>query len=121
MREVSVCRILLLAFAIVAAFLVCSLRAAELHPTDRGSYELYPALEMSLLVKEPEVVDPVALTFDEEGHIYVVEMRDYPLGFGPQQRPGGTIRLLEDRDGDGTGGYHFARILHAPGRDRTKP
>src|SRR5262245_18144833 len=78
-----------------------SLPAAESHPTDPASYELHPALEMSVFAKEPDVVDPVALTFDEEGRMYVVEMRDYPLGSGPQLQPGGTIRLLEDRDGDG--------------------
>jgi putative membrane-bound dehydrogenase-like protein len=64
-------------------------------------FELPPAMEVSLFAAEPDVVDPVALTFDEDGRIYVVEMRDYPLGIGPEHKPGGTIRLLEDRDGDG--------------------
>ncbi|MEO6183268.1 MAG: PVC-type heme-binding CxxCH protein [Verrucomicrobiota bacterium] len=64
-------------------------------------FELSPALEISLFAAEPDVVDPVGLTFDEDGRIYVVEMRDYPLGMGPEHKPGGTIRLLEDRDGDG--------------------
>src|SRR5439155_2041369 len=54
-----------------------------------------------LFAREPDIVDPVALTFDEQGLIYVVEMRDYPYGFGTERRPGGTIRLLEDTDGDG--------------------
>lgn len=56
---------------------------------------------MSLFAREPQVVDPVALTFDERGRCYVVEMRDYPLGIGPDHRPGGAIRLLEDTDHDG--------------------
>jgi putative membrane-bound dehydrogenase-like protein len=68
---------------------------------ERGSYALHDALEMSLFAKEPDIVDPVALTFDEEGRMIVVEMRDYPLGFGPERRPGGTLRLLEDTNGDG--------------------
>ncbi len=74
---------------------------AQHPPAGPGSYELHPALEMSLFAREPDVVDPVALTFDEQGRLYVVEMRDYPYGFGPNRRPGGTIRLLEDTDGDG--------------------
>src|SRR6185436_19670804 len=41
---------------------------------------------------EPRVVSPVAIAFDEDGRLYVAEMRDYPLG-----SPSGTIRLL---DGD---------------------
>jgi len=64
-------------------------------------FELPPSLEISLFAAEPDVVDPVGMAFDEDGRIYVVEMRDYPLGIGPERKPGGTIRLLEDRDGDG--------------------
>ena len=75
---------------------------AAVPPPGAGrEFELHPALEISLFAAEPDVVDPVALTFDEDGRVYVVEMRDYPLGLGPNQKPGGTIRLLEDRDGDG--------------------
>ena len=70
-------------------------------PAEPGAYELHPALQMSLFASEPDVVDPVALTWDEEGRVYVVEMRDYPYGFGPDHKPGGTIRLLEDTDNDG--------------------
>src|SRR6184192_3571984 len=91
----------------LAAFttLVCRVRCAEAlathAPAKEGDYQLHPALEMSLFVREPDIVDPVALTFDEQGRIYVVEMRDYPYGFGPDRKSGGTIRLLEDTDGDG--------------------
>jgi len=66
-----------------------------------GSYELHPDLELSLFASEPDVVDPVALSFDEFGRAYVIEMRDYPYGFGPDRKPGGTVRLLEDTNGDG--------------------
>jgi putative membrane-bound dehydrogenase-like protein len=61
-----------------------------------------PELAVELAACEPEVVDPVAIRFDEAGRMWVVEMRDYPLG-NPQ--PGGPplsrIRILSDRDGDG--------------------
>ncbi len=76
--------------------------AATSHPVaTSGSYELHPGLELSLFASEPDVVDPVALCFDEDGRMFVVEMRDYPYGFGTERKPGGTIRLLEDTDGDG--------------------
>lgn len=68
---------------------------------EAGSWQLHPDLEISLFAAEPDVVDPVALTFDAAGRMYVVEMRDYPLGVGADRRPGGSVRLLEDRDGDG--------------------
>src|SRR6266850_1221644 len=74
---------------------------AQHAPARPSDFNLHPALEMALFAKEPDVVDPVALTFDEQGRVYVVEMRDYPYGFGPERKPGGTIRLLEDTDGDG--------------------
>jgi putative membrane-bound dehydrogenase-like protein len=80
------------------------IRAADLsgHPiASPENLELHPDLEISLFAREPDVVDPVALSFDEMGWVYVVEMRDYPYGFGPERRPGGTVRLLVDSDGDG--------------------
>src|SRR6187397_2798698 len=74
-----------------------SFAADESHPTANPSaYALHSAFEMKLFAAEPDVVDPVALAFDEFGRAYVVEMRDYPLGIGPEHKPGGTIRLLED-------------------------
>lgn len=73
-------------------------RLAVAAPDD---YQLHPALDLALFAKEPDVVDPVALTFDEAGRMFVVEMRDYPYGFGADRKPGGTVRLLEDTNGDG--------------------
>ena len=35
-------------------------------------------LQVSLVAAEPEVVDPVALCFDSEGRLFVVESRGYP-------------------------------------------
>jgi len=46
------------------------------------------------------VSSPVAMAFDENGRLFVVEMRDYPEGRA--QNPHlGRVRLLEDTDGDG--------------------
>lgn len=74
-------------------------RAHPIATTDTVS--LAPDLEISLFAAEPDVVDPVALCFDELGLAYVVEMRDYPYGLGPDRQPAGSIRCLEDTDGDG--------------------
>jgi putative membrane-bound dehydrogenase-like protein len=79
-----------------------SVGAADAHaPATQQTYQLHPALDISLFAAEPDILDPVAMAFDEDGRVYVAEMRDYPVGIGPNHRPGGTIRLLEDRDGDG--------------------
>ena len=45
-----------------------------------SAFELAPGVEIELVASEPEVVDPVSIRFDEEGRMWVVEMRDYPLG-----------------------------------------
>ena len=55
-----------------------------------------PDLVVELVAAEPDVVSPVALCWDADGTLYVAEMRDYPLG--PMS---GTIRRLQDKDGDG--------------------
>jgi putative membrane-bound dehydrogenase-like protein len=85
------------------ALLTCCLALLVSLPLQAAipNLQLHPALEISLFAAEPDVVDPVALTFDESGRMYVVEMRDYPYGFGPQRKPGGTVRLLEDTNHDG--------------------
>jgi putative membrane-bound dehydrogenase-like protein len=73
-------------------------------------------LEISLFAMEPQVVDPVALTFDEYGRMYVVEMRDFPYGKGPSRQPMGTIRLLQDTNADGKADRStlFARDVSFP-------
>ncbi|MBW3543215.1 MAG: dehydrogenase, partial [Planctomycetes bacterium] len=64
-------------------------------------FEPHPALAIELVAAEPEVVDPVAIRFDEDGRMWVVEMRDYPHGPPEGQPPLSRIRVLTDRDGDG--------------------
>ena len=61
-------------------------------------------LAIELAAAEPAVIDPVAIRFDEDGRMWVAEMRDYPLGPPDGDTSGkhkSHIRVLEDRDGDG--------------------
>lgn len=55
-----------------------------------------PELIVELVAAEPAVSSPVAITWDEFGGMYVVEMSDYPIA-----ETGGRIRRLMDRDADG--------------------
>ncbi|MFO0901179.1 MAG: PVC-type heme-binding CxxCH protein [Pirellulales bacterium] len=55
-----------------------------------------PNVVIELVAAEPDVVSPVAITWDAAGRMYVAEMRDYPLGPGT-----GQITRLVDADGDG--------------------
>ena len=64
--------------------------------------EAIDGFEMQLVAHEPLVYDPIAAAFDENGNLYVCEMRDYPYFPQPGEKPIGTVRLLRDTDGDGT-------------------
>ena len=62
-----------------------------------------------LIASEPMVTDPIAMTYDENGLAYVIEMNDYPYADTTHDQawkdqtspPLGRVRLLEDQDGDG--------------------
>lgn len=58
-------------------------------------------LQVDLVVAEPFVSDPVAIDFGADGDLWVAEMHDYPAGVNGDFQPGGRVRLVEDRDGDG--------------------
>ena len=109
--NVSACR------AFIAVVLLCVLLLAIGCGSDgppyspekaRGLIGLPEGFRVELAAAEPNVVDPVAMTFDEEGRIYAVEMRDYPL----DSQPRGQIKRLEDADGDG---YYETSTVFADG------
>jgi putative membrane-bound dehydrogenase-like protein len=58
--------------------------------------------EVQLVAAEPLVLDPVECTWDAQGHMYVADMRDYPLGPPNAGDPWlSRIQMLSDEDGDG--------------------
>ena len=58
--------------------------------------------EVQLVAAEPLVLDPVEVTWDAQGRMYVADMRDYPLGPPNPNDPWlSRIQLLTDEDGDG--------------------
>ena len=65
------------------------------------TFEVLKGYRLDLVAHEPLVNDPVAATFDEDGRLYVAELRDYPYRQPAGSPPLGRIRLLEDTDGDG--------------------
>ncbi|MCI0334450.1 MAG: CehA/McbA family metallohydrolase [Planctomycetes bacterium] len=66
------------------------------------SFETVGGFEMQPVAREPLVYDPIAAAFDENGQLYVCEMRDYPYKPAAGKKPLGAVRLLKDVDGDGT-------------------
>jgi hypothetical protein len=66
---------------------------------------------VELVASEPDLVNPVAMTFDEKGRIWVTESLEYPRrSAGPVARAGGGEALPDRADparrgaGDGAGG-----------------
>ncbi|MEX1095958.1 MAG: PVC-type heme-binding CxxCH protein [Planctomycetales bacterium] len=74
-----------------------------------GTFHVEHGFRLELVASEPLVVDPVDACFDENGRLYVAEMRSYPFshekGMFQTDRVGkkdaDAVRLLEDADGDG--------------------
>lgn len=77
-------------------------RKGPLEPEEaRKTIHVDPGLRVELAAAEPQITSPVAMAFDEDGRLWVVEMRDYPNGPAPGEPPEGQLKILEDRDGDG--------------------
>ncbi|MEX0713557.1 MAG: PVC-type heme-binding CxxCH protein [Pirellulales bacterium] len=54
---------------------------------------------VEVVAAEPDIVNPVAMTFDERGRIWITESLEYPRrDAGPGQD---RVKVLEDTDGDG--------------------
>lgn len=64
------------------------------------TFQIKPGFELQIAAAEPNVYDPIEIAFDENGRMFVVEMRDYSEMRDVQPHLG-RIRLLEDKDGDG--------------------
>ncbi len=91
--------------------IVLTVTIAALQPDPRSvrlkkaldSFQIEPGMRIDLIAAEPLVIDPVALAFDEDRQMYVIEDRGYPdpaEGGTPTRL--GRVALLKDTNGDGT-------------------
>jgi glucose/arabinose dehydrogenase/mono/diheme cytochrome c family protein len=67
------------------------------------TFRLPPGFRIEVAAADPLVFDPVAMTMDADGRIWVVEMRAFMTnvdGMG-ESAPIGTVAVLDDTDGDG--------------------
>lgn len=83
--------------------------------TSLSRLALPDGLEARLFASEPLIAEPIALTFDERGRVWIAETLDYP---NERKDEGGRdrISILEDTDGDGRadGSTVFAEGLSIP-------
>ncbi len=63
--------------------------------------QLPTGFKADLIAAEPDIVQPIAFTFDERGRIWVLEGLSYPQPRKPDEGKDRII-ILEDKDGDGT-------------------
>lgn len=70
---------------------------------ERATFQVEAGFDVQLVAAEPLVQEPVAMSFDADGRLWVVEMR----GFMPdidgkgEKEPSGRISILEDSNADG--------------------
>jgi putative membrane-bound dehydrogenase-like protein len=64
------------------------------------TFQIKPGFHLELVAAEPLVVDPIEICFDENGRLFVVEMRDYSELRNVQPHLG-RLRMLEDTNDDG--------------------
>jgi putative membrane-bound dehydrogenase-like protein len=76
-------------------------RFPALEPKDAlKAFQIEKGFHIELAASEPNIASPVALAFDENSRLFVVEMIDYSER--REETPHlGRIRMLEDIDGDG--------------------
>jgi len=82
-----------------------SIAATPVMPADIAITKMHvqDGFTIKLVASEPLIAAPVALSFDEKGRIWVVEMQDYmpdTAGTG-EDAPSGKIVILSDRNNDG--------------------
>ena len=69
---------------------------------------------VELVANEPEIVNPIAMTFDERGRIWITESLEYPRKSAGPGRD--RVKILEDTDRDGRADKTtvFAEDLNIP-------
>ncbi len=78
-----------------------------------------PGYRVQLFASEaefPDLANPVQISFDNQGRLWVAVMPSYPHYRPGDERPNDKILILEDRDGDGQADHQitFADGLHLP-------
>ncbi|GIW80341.1 MAG: hypothetical protein KatS3mg105_2148 [Gemmatales bacterium] len=82
---------------------------------ERRSFKLLDGFEVNLFAAEPLLVNPIHMTWDPYGRLWVCCSTSYPQ-LKPGQKPNDQIIVLEDTDGDGKADRStiFADGLYVP-------
>lgn len=88
-----------------------------LSPKDSMDYtETEEGFTMELFAAEPDVVKPIAMSWDHRGRLWVLESVDYPSTFTEQGQGHDRLKICDDTDGDGKADKFtvFAEGLNIP-------
>jgi putative membrane-bound dehydrogenase-like protein len=72
-----------------------------------AAFRVRPGFRLELVAREPAVISPVAMAFDENNRLFVVERREDSSAPGTNAHSG-RIHLLEDTEGDGE--FHLSTV-----------
>jgi uncharacterized protein len=76
-----------------------------------------PGFDLELFASEPDIINPIAMDWDERGRLWVIETVDYPNTVRDDKGEGDDrIKICEDTDGDGKADKFtiFAEKLNIP-------
>jgi mono/diheme cytochrome c family protein/glucose/arabinose dehydrogenase len=67
------------------------------------TFQIAAGFEIQLVATEPLIEAPIALSWDDQGRLYVVEMRGFmhDVDGAGEDQPSGRVSRLEDTNGDG--------------------
>lgn len=61
-----------------------------------------PGFDLQLFASEPDIINPIAMNWDERGRLWVIETVDYPNTVRDDKGQGDdSVKILEDTDNDG--------------------
>lgn len=97
-------------FILIGCLTACSIdnhrddESVPLSPEkELATFQIESGLKIELVAAEPLIEAPVATSFDEDGRLWVVEMRGYmsDIDGSHEKERIGRVSILEDKDGDG--------------------
>lgn len=74
-----------------------------LSPADQQkTFHLPPGFVVDLVASEPQIAKPMNMAFDAKGRLWVTTSYEYPFPKKPGEPARDSIKIFEDKDGDGT-------------------